>query len=42
MPTAPSDFRLYHGNDLDMLAAVLASELKKNATGAACWHPTRS
>ncbi|HMB42353.1 MAG TPA: exodeoxyribonuclease V subunit gamma, partial [Luteimonas sp.] len=39
MPTAPSDFRLYHGNDLDMLAAVLANELKKPATGAALLAP---
>lgn len=28
MPAAP-DFRLYHGNDLDMLAGVLASELAR-------------
>jgi exodeoxyribonuclease V gamma subunit len=34
MPTAPSDFRLYHGNDLELLAAVLASELKKSVAGA--------
>jgi exodeoxyribonuclease V gamma subunit len=39
MPTAPSDFRLYHGNDLDMLAAVLASELKKTVAGTPLLAP---
>ena len=39
MPTVPSDFRLYHGNDLDMLAAILASELRKPAAGAPLLAP---
>ena len=39
MPTAPPDFRLYHGNDLEMLAAVLASELKKTIAGSALLTP---
>jgi exodeoxyribonuclease V gamma subunit len=39
MPTVTSDFRLYHGNDLDMLAALLASELKKTVAGASLLTP---
>lgn len=33
MPAAP-DFRLYHGNDLDVLAGILAAELANPAGGA--------
>jgi len=33
MPAAP-DFRLYHGNDLDMLAGILAAELAKPGGGS--------
>jgi exodeoxyribonuclease V gamma subunit len=39
MPTAPTDFRLYHGNDLDLLAAVLAAELKKSLADVALLTP---
>src|SRR5216110_1096986 len=39
MPSATSDFRLYHGNDLDLLAAILASELKKAPAGAPLLAP---
>ena len=39
MSGTPSDFRLYHGNDLDLLAAVLASELKKTVADGALLAP---
>src|SRR5688500_14838815 len=36
---APSDFRLYHGNDLELLAGLLAAELAKPAPGAPTLAP---
>ena len=36
---APPDFRLQHGNDLDVLAGLLASELANPAPGAALLQP---
>ena len=33
MPAAPTDFRLYHGNDLELLAGILATELAKPVPG---------
>ena len=36
---APPDFRLYHGNDLDLLADLLASQLALPAPGAAVLEP---
>ncbi|MFA6985520.1 MAG: exodeoxyribonuclease V subunit gamma [Arenimonas sp.] len=33
MPAAPIDFRLYHGNDLEVLAGVLARELARSVDG---------
>jgi len=38
MSVAP-DFRLYHGNDLELLAAVLADELAKPVAGASILEP---
>src|SRR3546814_16094037 len=34
MAARPSDFRLYHSNALDVLAALLAEELRAPAPGA--------
>lgn len=34
MPAPPSDFRLYHGNDLELLAGLLAAELAKPSAAA--------
>src|SRR3546814_8999975 len=34
MASRPSDFRLYHSNALDVLAALLAEELRAPAPGA--------
>ncbi|KFN43912.1 exodeoxyribonuclease V subunit gamma [Arenimonas oryziterrae] len=39
MPSAPSDFRLYHGNDLDVLAGILAAELARPVPGRALLDP---
>ncbi len=36
MSTPPQDFRLVHGNDLEVLAALLAAEIAQTPTGA---HP---
>ena len=36
---APPDFRLYHGNDLDLLADLLASQLAAPAPGAPVLEP---
>ena len=36
---APPDFRLYHGNDLDLLADLLARELAQPAPGASVLDP---
>ena len=36
---APPDFRLYHGNDLDLLAALLALQLATPAPGAPVLEP---
>ena len=33
MPAPPADFRLYHGNDLELLAAILARELARPVPG---------
>ncbi|WP_330970843.1 exodeoxyribonuclease V subunit gamma, partial [Lysobacter sp. A3-1-A15] len=38
MPTAP-DFRLYHSNSLEVLAGLLASELRVPAPGQAMLAP---
>ncbi|CAN5237032.1 exodeoxyribonuclease V subunit gamma [soil metagenome] len=35
----PTDFRLYHGNDLELLAGLLAAELARPAPGAALLAP---
>ena len=37
--SARSDFRLYHGNDLDMLAGVLAAELAQPLPGVSVLAP---
>jgi hypothetical protein len=34
-------FRLYHGNDLEVLAGLLAAELARPVPGARCWRRTR-
>ena len=39
MPAAPTDFRLYHGNDLEVLAGVLADELARPVAGRALLEP---
>ncbi|HRF84305.1 MAG TPA: exodeoxyribonuclease V subunit gamma, partial [Pseudoxanthomonas sp.] len=40
MPTpAPPDFRLYHSNSLEVLAGMLARELREPAPGAALLAP---
>jgi exodeoxyribonuclease V gamma subunit len=36
---APTDFRLYHGNDLDVLAGLLAAELARPVPGAPVLAP---
>lgn len=36
---APSDFRLYHGNSLDVLAGLLAAEVRTPAAGASLLEP---
>ena len=36
---APTDFRLYHGNDLEVLAGLLAAEIAKPADGGALLAP---
>ncbi|MGH8030050.1 MAG: exodeoxyribonuclease V subunit gamma, partial [Arenimonas sp.] len=38
MPSAP-DFRLYHGNDLELLAGLLAAELARPVPGTALLAP---
>ena len=35
----PTDFRLYHGNDLEVLAGLLAAELAKPCPGRALLTP---
>ncbi len=37
--SAPSDFRLYHGNSLEVLAGLLADELRKPVAGRAVLEP---
>ena len=39
MTAAPHDFRLYHSNALDVLAEVLADELRKPAPGQSLLTP---
>ncbi len=39
MPAAPTDFRLYHGNDLEILAGVLAQELARPVPGGRLLDP---
>ena len=39
MPAAPTDFRLYHGNDLELLAGVLARELAQAIDGRSLLEP---
>jgi exodeoxyribonuclease V gamma subunit len=39
MHPVSADFRLYHGNDLEMLAGLLAAELAKPALGAGLLEP---
>ncbi len=36
---APTDFRLYHGNDLEVLAGLLAAEIARPAAGGALLAP---
>lgn len=38
-PPAPVDFRLYHGNDLEILAGILASELARPLPGQSVLAP---
>lgn len=39
MPATPPDFRLYHGNDLELLAALLARQLAEPVPGAPLLEP---
>ena len=39
MSATPADFRLYHGNDLELLAGVLARELARPVEGRALLEP---
>ena len=39
MSAAPTDFRLYHGNDLEVLAGVLAAELARPLAGRSVLEP---